>query len=247
MSFWRRLAAAAQALFTGDAPESSESGLPGESLSHDELRELTENDVDFTIAVIALGAKLAKADGVVTPDEWTAFARVFEPPPEAVDDALRVFNLSQQTTLGFEGYARRVARRWRAYPAILEDVLDGLFYIAGADGVFSPGEFEYLETVADIFGLSPREFARIKASWTGLESDDPYLILGVDPDISDGDLARAYRRAAAANHPDRARALGLPDVAERLANAKMAAINDAYARIRRERGLEQGTTIDEAG
>ena len=61
---------------------------------------------------------------------------------------------------------------------------------------------------------------------------------GVDPDIGAADLRRAYRRAAAANHPDRLHALGLPEAAERLATAKMAAINTAYHRILRERGLE---------
>jgi DnaJ like chaperone protein len=231
MMFWRRLAAAAHAL------------VSGESLAHDESGPQEADppapDVDFTIAVIALGAKLAKADGVVTEDERAAFYRVFQPPEHALREAERVFALAQRTTLGFEGYARRLARRWRAFPALLEDVLDGLFAVAAADGVFSPDELDYLERTAELFGLSDREFRRIKASWIGPDAGDPYLILGVDPDISDDGLKRAYRRIAAANHPDGARARGLPEAAERLANAKMAAINAAYGKIRAERGLDR--------
>jgi DnaJ like chaperone protein len=236
MTFWRRLAAAANALFSGESPGSGESDAEAGRPSGKDAPSL---DVDFTIAVIALGAKLAKADGHVTPDERAAFMAVFQPPKRAQKEAERVFALAEQTTLGFEGYARRLARRWRAFPALLEDVLDGLFAIAAADGFISPDEVGYLERVAEIFGLSEREFRRIKASWAGPDADDPYLILGVDPDISDDDLIRAYRRAAAANHPDRIVALGLPEIARRLANAKMSAINAAYTRIRKERGLDR--------
>jgi DnaJ like chaperone protein len=236
MTFWRRLAAAANALFSGESPGPGESDAhPGDPAGMDG----PTLDVDFTIAVIALGAKLAKADGAVTPDERAAFMAVFQPPKRAEKEAAGVFALAGKTTLGFEGYARRLARRWRAYPALLEDVLDGLFAIAAADGVFSPDEIAYLERVAEIFGLSEREFRRIKASWAGPDHDDPYLILGVDPDITDEGLVRAYRRAAAANHPDRVEALGLPEAARRLANAKMSAINGAYGKIRRERGLDR--------
>jgi DnaJ like chaperone protein len=228
MTFWRRLAAAAHALFPG-AGEAEETGR----------EDPPAPDVDFTIAVIALGAKLAKADGRVTPDELSTFFSVFRPPKEAEREAERIFHLAERTTVGFEAYAKRLARRWRAYPAILEDVLDGLFAIAAADGVVTPDELDYLARVADIFGLSEREFRRLRASWVGLDGDDPYLILGVDPDVSDEGLRRAYRRAAAANHPDAVRARGLPETAERLANAKMAAINEAYRRIRVERGHER--------
>jgi len=235
MTFWRRLTSAAHTLFSSESQGDDEanatdsSGRPVDAAL----------DVDFTIAVIALGAKLAKADGRVSSDEVAAFYQVFQPPAHAQGDADRVFALAQKTTLGFESYARQLARRWRAYPAILEDVLDGLFYVACADGVVSDSELVFLETVATIFGLSEREFRRIRAGWMGMEADDPYLILGVDPDISDDDLRRAYRRAAAANHPDRACARGLPSICERLANAKMAVINTAYAQIRAERGLDR--------
>jgi DnaJ like chaperone protein len=226
MTFWGRLAAAAQALLSGDHAGSHDNGEP------------PAPDVDFTIAVIALGAKLAKADGTVTAAERTAFTAVFQPPSHAEREAERVFELASRTTLGFENHARRLARRWRAYPAILEDVLDGLFAVAAADGVVTADELDYLHKVSEIFGLSEREFRRLKATWVGAGADDPYLILGVDPDISDEDLKRAYRRVAAANHPDGARARGLPASAERLANAKMAVINAAYHRIRTERGLD---------
>ena len=195
------------------------------------------DDADFAMALIGLGAKMAKADGVVTDDEVQAFREVFRPPPDGAEALARAFNLAKETTLGFDGYARRLARRFRANPALLEDVLDGLFHIAKADGAVTPSEIGFLEEVADIFGFSEREFRRIRYAHIEPDGDDPYVILGIDPDIADADLKRAYRRIAAQNHPDALVARGAPPELQRVAVEKMAAINAAYARIRDERGL----------
>tara|TARA_R110000868_G_scaffold53249_3_gene167341 strand:+ start:11994 stop:12692 length:699 start_codon:yes stop_codon:yes gene_type:complete len=194
-------------------------------------------DADFAMALIGLGAKMAKADGVVTRSEVRAFYEVFRPPPEGRAALDRAFELAMQTTLGFEGYARRLARRFRANPAILEDVLDGLFHVAKADGAVTSDELDYLDQVSSIFGFSPLEFRRISTAHIGAPDHDPYVILGIDADISDQDLKRAYRRIASQNHPDRMMARGAPLETQRFANEKMAAINTAYGKILESRGL----------
>ena len=190
-------------------------------------------------ALIALSAKMAKADGRVTDEEIVAFRDIFQAPGPAARHAARLFDLARTTTRGYEAYAQRVGRRWRAYPALLEDVLDGLFHIALADGRITDEECAYLHQVADLFGFSDREFRRIRASHGALDSADPYLILGVDPDISDIDLHRAWRRMAAQNHPDALVARGAPAELRRLAEEKMAAINAAYQQVLQERGLHR--------
>ncbi len=225
MGIWRRLTAFLER-------------ARGAGVEDADPRDRAQRDVDFTIAVVALGAKLAKADGHVTPVEHAAFHSAFHTAPESTAEADAAFSRAGQTTLGFEAYAAQLARRWRAFPCLLEDVLDGLFHIAAADGVVTEEEVAYLARVAALFGLSEREFARLMASWIGGEAADPYLILGVDPDISDLDLKKAYRRMAAANHPDTFAARGLPASAAALAHDKMTAVNAAYQRIRRERGLD---------
>lgn len=186
-------------------------------------------------ALVALGAKMAKADGQVRVEDVQAFRQVFKADESSEAMIGRFFDLARQTTAGYQRYARIVAKKFRAKPSALEDVLDGLFHIALADGIVTDDEAEFLSTVATEFGFSDREFRRIKAAHLGRESDDPYLILGVDPDISDVDLKRAYRRQAAANHPDRMMARGLPPEMVGLANHKMAMVNNAYTQILAER------------
>ncbi len=220
MSLWDRIMTAAARLF-GPPPAIDTDGHPSRI-----------EPAGVTAALIALGAKMAKSDGLVTPDEVEAFKTVFQASPKNEREIGRFFDLARQTTLGFERYAQIIARKYRAQPAALEDVLDGLFHIALADGVVSDDEMTFLEKTAEIFGFSEREFERVRIAHMGRASDDPYLILGVDDDISDADLKKAYRRMAAANHPDRLMARGLPKELLGLANHKMAMVNKAYAEIK---------------
>ena len=193
------------------------------------------DEAKLVAALVALGAKMAKADGQVRDEDIVAFRQVFRTDPQTEATIGRFFNLARQTTLGYKRYARIVTKAFRAQPGILEDVLDGLFHIALADGIVTEEEAEYLENVAHVFGFSDREYRRIRNAHLGQDAEDPYLILAVDPDISDKDLKTAYRRQAAANHPDRLMARGLPKEMVGIANHKMAIINRAYAQILEER------------
>ncbi len=195
------------------------------------------NDVGFTAAVVGLGAKLAAADGQVSDAEIMVFSRVFRAPPEEAENVRRVFSLARQTVRGYEAYARRIGRRYRDRPCLLEGVMDGLFQIAGADGVITPDELDYLKTVSEAFGFSEATFRRIRATHLGPERNDPYHILGVPHDADFGDVRAAYRRLMADHHPDRVVQLGAPREFEDTATAKAAAITAAYAQIRAERGL----------
>jgi len=192
-------------------------------------------DPAFSTAVIALGAKLAKADGRADLMEFEAFSEVFQPTSENVRDIQRLYDLARQTTLGFEGYAKRLAKRYRACPQLLEDVLDGLFHIAKSDGVVTHHELDYLKEVSRLFGLSALTFRRIRATHLGAGPLDPYVILAVEADASDDAVRTAWRRALSEAHPDRAQSRGLPSEFVELAHLKSAAINEAYDTVMRER------------
>jgi len=196
-----------------------------------------DDQVAFTIGVIALAAKLAKADGTVTRDEVDAFKRVFPVPREEEPNVGHLFNLAKQDVAGFDSYAKQLASLFRNRPGVLEDLLDSLFLIAKADEALHPNELEFLSRVATIFGFSPAQFERIRASHLGPDHEDPYVILGVARNAGDDDLKKAYYRLIKENHPDSLIARGVPEEFVKQANEKVAAINGAYDMIKKERGL----------
>lgn len=201
----------------------------GESVEGDPRRR-----VAFTIAVIALGAKMAKADGAVTRDEVAAFGEVFQVPPGEEEHVRLVFDLARKSTAGFESYAKQVSRLFAGELAVLEDLLGGLFHIAMADGRVCSAEDQYLREVARLFGFDAANYARIRAlhvpSPYNLD-EDPYTILGIMPDASAGTIREAYHRLVRESHPDLVIAQGLPPECVALATARIARINAAYERI----------------
>ena len=236
MSIWGKIGGAAAGLAIG-GPLGALLGAIAGHMFFDRNRQPVPGQlqVAFTIGVIALAAKMAKADGVVTEDEVRAFRKVFQVPDSEATNVARVFDIAKGTTDGYEAYARQLAELFRGEPDILEDILDGLFHIAKADGAVHERELTFLENVATTFGFDAAGFARIRARHILPEKEDPYLILGVSREDSSDEIRRVYRKLVADNHPDRAVARGLPEEFVRIATDKLARINDAYERIERER------------
>ena len=209
------------------------SGQPGAAGGPDNTRS-----VAFTIAVIVLGAKMAKADGQVTQDEIRAFKEVFRVPPDEMDNVAKVFNQARRDSAGFELYARQVASMFRESPAVLEELLWCLTHIARADGVIHPSELAFLRKVAEIFGLDEAAFERITALRQGPGAEaDPYKVLGVTRAMDTDAIKAAHRALVRENHPDRLIAQGMPEEFVATANQKLAAINAAWDRIKTERGV----------
>ncbi|WP_116130903.1 molecular chaperone DjiA [Tropicimonas sp. IMCC34043] len=221
MSIWSRISAALSALSSGQ-PLS-------EVFSH--LRRPPERTVAFAIAVIALGAKIAKADGQVTRDEVRAFREVFVIPPEEEANAARVFNLARQDIAGYADYARRIAALFDSGDPALRDLMEGLFHIATADGDYHANEDKILAEVAAIFGLSDREFRSLRARFVPDCAHDPYEVLGVSPEMPLGDIRRAWHRAVRDSHPDVMIARGVPQEAVHMAEQRLIAINRAWEEI----------------
>jgi len=193
--------------------------------------------IAFTIAVVVLGAKIAKADGRVTREEINAFRDIFHVPQHELRNVGRVFDQARKDSSGFEPYARQIAGMFRDKPAVLEELLYCLTFIARADKKLHPDEIAYLRDVSDLFGLDASAFERVTEIRTGPDGADPYRVLGVPPSIGDQDLKAAYRKLVRENHPDRLTAEGMPEEFVDLANQKLAAINAAYDKVEKERGL----------
>lgn len=223
MSIWARIADALAALAAGEPL----------SVVFERLRGPAEMGVGFTIAVIALGAKLAKADGQVTRDEVATFRRVFTIADDEAANAARVYNLARQDVAGFDAYARKIRAMFGdADRQMLRDVLEGLFLIALADGHYHPNEDTYLEEVARVFGLNDSCFRSLRARYVEGAVHDPHDVLGVPHDAPIEDIRRAWRQAVKENHPDAMLARGVPPEALRLAEGRLIDINRAWEEIR---------------
>ena len=221
MTIWERITEAIAALRAGESL----------SVVFEKLRTPPERSVAFTIAVIALGAKMAKADGLVTRNEVAAFREVFYIPKDEEENTARLFNLARQDVAGFEDYARRIARMFDSVDGTLCDLMEGLFYIAVADGSYHPQEDDFLARVAGIFGLPDREFKALRARFVPDAEPDPYDVLGVEPGTDVEIIRKAWRQLVRDSHPDRMMARGVPEEAVKLAEKRLIAINRAWETI----------------
>ena len=251
MSIWGKVIGG----FAGFAIGGPLGGLMGAAAGHavDRMRRYdagaarvdstTNRQMAFTIAVIVLSAKMAKADGVVTRNEVEAFKQAFRIPPDEMTSVGRIFDHARQDAMGYEPYAQQVAQMFAGEPAVLDELLGGLFHIANADGGVGEAEMNYLRRVASIFDFDESRFDRVRAASVGggraaaASKVDPYAILGLPRKTSDATLKSSYRKLIRQYHPDTLIAQGLPQEFIDLANEKMAAINGAYDQIRKERGL----------
>ncbi|MEE9209516.1 MAG: TerB family tellurite resistance protein [Kiloniellales bacterium] len=239
MSVWGKILGGAAGFALGGplgALIGAVAGHAVDKMREDEPADATKG-IAFTIGVIVLGAKMAKADGRVTRAEIAAFREVFHVPPDEIKNVGRLFNQARKDASGFEPYATQIGQMFRGNPALLEELLDGLFHIARADGVVSEEELSFLERVAEIFGFNAVDWDRIRAGNMAPDDADPFEILGLGRDADDAEIKAAYRRLVRENHPDRLVAQGLPAEFVELANEKLATINGAYDRIRELRGL----------
>jgi DnaJ like chaperone protein len=232
MSFWERLLNA--------VTETASGALAG---IVEAIRTVFEGDpetrrkVAFSVAVIALSAKMAKADGVVTDAEIRAFQDFFEYPDEEARNVARLYNLAKQDVTGYDAYAEKLSGLCSSGQAdcpMLENVLDGLFHIAKADGAIHEKELTFLEHVAAVFRISEEHFERIVARHVYVDGRDPYVVLGVSRKDDFQTIRKHYRSLVNEHHPDRLIARGLPAGFQAIANDRMARFNAAYAAIERE-------------
>ncbi|TDT77170.1 DnaJ like chaperone protein [Litoreibacter halocynthiae] len=225
MSVWTRISNALSALAAGESLS--------DVFAH--LRTPPERRVGFTIAVIALGAKMAKADGRVTRDEVAAFREVFTIAPEDEAQAAKLFNLARQDVAGFDDYARKIATMFEDNHSTLYDLMEGLFHIAVADGSYHPLEDEFLLSVAAIFKITEPEFRCLRARFVADATPDPYAVLEATPEMALEDVRKRWRQLVKDTHPDVMAARGVPHEAVKMAEKRLIRINAAWAEILAER------------
>jgi DnaJ like chaperone protein len=195
----------------------------------------------FAICVVVLSAKLAKSDGTVKREEVDAFKRQFRIPPQSVRDIGRLFDRARDSSDGFESYATQLGDAFADNRGVLEDVLAALFVIARADGAVNGREQDFLRRTHLAFGLDQAAWDRAVGTAPRQpafdDGPDAYAVLGVSRNTSPEDIRATWKRLMRENHPDSLAARGVPAEFIARANEKVARINAAWDRIKRERGL----------
>jgi len=216
-------------------------GLPfgGQSGAVSMAARLGHRDQVFAICIVALAAKLAKCDGAVKRAEIDAFKQVFRIPPEAVRDIGRLFDQARESSDDFESFADQLGTSFADNRGMLEDVLASLFAIARADGPANRAETAFLARAATGFGLDETAWNRARHGTTRPDSGaaDPYELLGLAHAASDEEIRARWKQLMRENHPDSLASRGVPAEFVARATDKVARINAAWDRIKRERGL----------
>ena len=206
----------------------------GETLSSifKKLKTPPEKTIGFTIAVIALSAKMAKADGLVKPEEVRAFKQIFHIPESEEKNASRVFNLARQDVHGFKTYAKQIAKMLSSNKKMLEYLTEGLLHIATSDGEYNSAEDLFVEEVAKIFAIEPSVLGTLKSRYIQSDESNPYTVLGASPSWTVEKIKSHWKTLVLESHPDRLTARGLPKEAINLANCRLVAINKAWSKIK---------------
>jgi Tellurite resistance protein TerB. len=100
MSIWERLSEATRNLSVG-GQISSLFGFGSTSQARKAYSE-PDNEVPFTVGVIVLSAKMAKADGTVAADEVKAFKEAFKISAAEMKQAAPLFNSAKRDAANFE-------------------------------------------------------------------------------------------------------------------------------------------------
>ena len=185
----------------------------------------------FAISLIILTAKLAKADGHVSKEELIAIKQKLKVPDHEIDQVKKIFNKAKEDSLGYEPYAQQIAQIYQNNPAVLDEVINILFYIAEADGEVSNSELAMIRNIAKIFSLTDSQFEGIKESRKSSDKLNPYVILGCSSNDDFATIRKKYLQLSKEHHPDILVSKGVPNEVIEESKKKMRAINSAFDKI----------------
>ena len=205
------------------------------------------------VRILSLASAVIKSDGTISPDEVRFVRQQF----------IALFG-QQRAELAFAEYKNFRSKdsvehiclellfslsydsRWK--------ILVFLFQVAASDGVLHPDEIRLIARMSDGMGISKQHFhfiysTFVKGAYRGQGSDDayrggptgasagrsPYRILGVEEDATVDQIKQSYRTLVKKYHPDRM--VKYPPEEQRKAKEKFIEIQDAYERIKKQRGF----------
>ena len=235
MNIWGKVIGGAAGFAIGGPIGALLGAVAGHAIDTKILPSYISNDenyksIVFTAGVIALSAKMAKADGKVTKEEILTFRKLVQIPKDNVNQVSKLWELAKETTDGYELYAKQIFSLFSNQPEILERILDILFGIAKSDGNIDLTELNYLKNVSNIFNFDEIIFKKLLALHN--PENNSFEILGIKISDSLEDIQKKWKEMVKNNHPDKLVGQGMPIEFIETANQKLAVINAAYEEIK---------------
>ena len=239
MTIWGKIIGSATGFALGGPLGALLGGIAGYALDKFKTKQklpekLALKQIGFTISVIVLSAKMAKADGKVTKSEIKAFKEKINVPDNEIKNVARLWDQAKKTTDGFEVYAKQISNLLEKKSSVLEELLNLLVIIAEADGKITNLEKIYLKEVSNIFGFSEQDFERICSSKLD-KHIDPYQTLGVLKDAPLEEIKNKWKTLAMKHHPDRLIAQGIPQDIIETNTYRLKEINNAWDLIKNKK------------
>ncbi len=235
MSIWGKVIGSTSGFALGGPLGAIIGGMAGHALDKYK-KKIPEEDaikqIGFTIGIITLSAKMAKADGKVSLEEIIAFRKYVFISEKDIKNVGKLWNQAKKSTSGFEIYASQLASLFKPKSAVLEEIIHLLFNIAISDGKITSDENLYIKQVCKIFGFSQYEFNIISSNYFP-NSFDPYKILGVKKHYNLKQINRKRLKLIKENHPDKLLSQGLPNEFIKNSSTKLKTINNAWEEIKK--------------
>jgi DnaJ like chaperone protein len=189
---------------------------------------------DFAVSLLVLSAAVMKSDGRTMKSELD-YVKKFLVNQFGEQSAQQQIKMLQEI-LKQDIPLQQVCLQIRQYMPLSErlQIVHYLFGISKADGHVHELELKTIQEIAQYLGVSPADFNSLKAMYfRDVHSD--YKILELEPNASDDEVKKAYRKMAVKFHPDKVAALG-EDV-QKAANEKFRKVQEAYESIKKQRGI----------
>lgn len=190
---------------------------------------------DFSASLLVLAAAVMKADERVMRSELDYVKQflVRNFGQETAAEQILVLREILKQDINLYEVSNQI-KTYMEYASRLQ-LLHFLFGISSADGQFHPKEIDTIETISGYLGISRNDYQSIRSMFIK-ETSSSYKILEISPNASDEEIKKAYRKMAVKYHPDKVSHLG-GDV-QKAAKEKFQAVQDAYDRIKKERGVK---------
>lgn len=190
---------------------------------------------DFEVSLLVLSAIVIKSDGKVQQSELDFvrqhFIRMYG--QERANHAFRLFReIIQNNDISMRQVCMQV-QKYMDHPSRLQ-LIHYLFGIAKADGAVSEAEVECIRKIAGYLYVGQKDFESIQAMFYD-NTASSYKILEIEKNATDNEIKKAYRAMAKKYHPDKLQHLGAEHRAA--AEEKFRKVQDAYERIKKERGI----------